>query len=144
MRIRTAIRQRGARTIRWERWHAHSRVKVMWRSKGRCEACEESQGPFEWSHLVGRGNNISEPWCSTPELTAALCIPCHNSIDRNVAPQRLAHLRTDALERLCQTYGLDYVDSLLDPLDAIRAVVRTLDAAGFRWDATRLSIERAA
>lgn len=135
MRLRTPIRQQGVRTARWARWHERSRTIVMWRAKGRCERCEESQGPFEWAHVASRGNVISEPWCSTPELTACLCLSCHRAIDRNTAPQALAHLRTDAVERLCLTYSIEIPDrKVWGPLDAIREAVRRLDEAGWKWD----------
>ncbi len=102
--------------------------------------------PLEWAHLVGRGNIISEPWCSTPELTTGLCsgkwgdLGCHEKIDRALAPELLRELRWRACQRLWEAHGGDYLEGARfvitypDPLDAIREVVRHLEGMGWEWD----------
>lgn len=107
---------------------------------------------MELAHLVGRNNKgIGEPWASSVELTAALCshgfgvLGCHESIDRALNPKLLKDLRTDALIRLCSTYGLglaEIVAERSDPLDAIREACRRLDDAGWAYDVDRNQIVR--
>jgi hypothetical protein len=151
-RLRSPIKQRGAHAEKWGRWQDRNRRLVAGRANWQCEGCGSRMRPLEWAHLATRGNVISEPWCSTPELTAALCssgygeIGCHQKIDRNIAKQLLKDLRTDALIRLCETYGLgisEIVGEREDPLDAIREAVRRLDAAGWEYAADRNQVVKA-
>lgn len=79
---------------------------------------------MDWAHLFGRRQIISEPWCSSPELTAALCRPCHQSIDRGLAPYLQKGLRLRAIHSLCEATGATPpVWCMDDPLGAMRVVV---------------------
>jgi hypothetical protein len=139
MRLRSPIRKRGVHAKRWSRWQEHNRTLVMVRSGWKCEACGTNMRPLEWAHLASRGNVISEPWCSLSELTAALCsskfaVGCHEQIDRGLNTDLLDSLRSQAVVRLMGTYpelGYLRVD---EPLDAIRAAIRQLEANGWTWD----------
>src|SRR5665213_2594818 len=104
MRLRSPIRQAGARAARWARWHRQSRLAVMARTQFACEGCGTTMRPLEWAHLVGRNNKgIGEPWCSLPELTTGLCssgygvVGCHAKIDRALDLDLLERLRNKAL-----------------------------------------------
>lgn len=151
MRLRSPIRKRGAHVEKWGRWQDHNRNAVARRAQFACEACGQRMRPLEWAHLAGRGNIISEPWASTPELTAALCshgfgvLGCHEMIDRNLNPNLLKDLRTDAVIRLCQTYELGLaaiVGDYEEPLDAIREAVRRLETE-WEYDPDRNAIVKA-
>ena len=141
------LKQRGAATIRWERWKESQRQIVQRRAHSHCEGCGDNMKPLELAHLVGRNNKgIGEPWASSAELTAALCsgkwdeLGCHEKIDRALDPARLKVLRVDALLRLCQSYDLgvsEVIGSNQNPLDAIREAVRRLEADGWGYDADR-------
>jgi hypothetical protein len=120
----------------------------MLRAGFRCEACGDNMKPLEWAHLAGRGNIISEPWCSTPELTAGLCsgkwgeLGCHERVDRALSPDLLNHLRSTALHRLALRYeGFAELDGT--PLDSIRRLVNWLELDGWEWDAERQEIVKA-
>jgi hypothetical protein len=103
------------------------------RGELRCEGCNEPVR-LDWAHLFGRGNVIAEPWCSLPELTAALCRSCHRSIDTAAAPGLRSYLRTAALALLATRFAplLDVLaatqETPLDALDQARAAERILEA----------------
>lgn len=148
-RLRSPLKQRGAHTIRWAKWHERSRIEVMKRCQFHCEGCDNNMRPLEWAHLVGRGNTISEPWCSTSALTVGLCsskyeMGCHERLDRNLDKELQDRLRWQGLERLCEDYGIAYLVGAeiaaihVEPLDAIRAAIRILEMAGSEWDGKQI------
>ena len=109
----------------------------MRRSGGRCEGCGRRDVPLDPAHVFGRGNKgIGEPWCSCPELMAALCRECHNDIDQGTQPDQVElreHIRWTAFWRLIARLNLAGVATRFDNLDrtaleAIRALVRYCDA----------------
>jgi hypothetical protein len=144
-RLRSPMRKQGIHVERWHRWHEKSRTAVALRAGFKCESCMSNLRPLDWAHLAGRGNIISEPWCSLPELTAALCSGkyapgCHERVDRNLAPELLRDLRQMALIRLMQSYPcLSYLN-FGEPLDGIREAIRHLDDLGYRFDEERCLI----
>lgn len=132
------LRQRGAVAARREPWLEKTRKALRIRSGGRCEACGRRDVPLDPAHVFGRGSKqIGEPWCSSPELMAALCRDCHNDIDRGTFGDQVMkreRLRWVAFWRLYDL-GLT-VQSFTqpndpgDPLDATRALVRFCDEHG--------------
>ncbi len=145
MRLRSHMHPRGAKTERWARWHEKCRDTVALRAGFKCEACGSNLRPLEWAHLAGRGNIISEPWASLPELTTALCsgkyiLGCHEKIDRALAPELLTQLRQLAIVRLMREYQELRALNWDDPLDGIREAIRQLDAAGYRFDEQKCAI----
>lgn len=147
MRLRSPIKQRGPATIRWEHWKALNRQIVQRRAGFKCEGCGGNLKPLELAHLVGRNNKgIGEPWASSAALTAALCsgkwgeLGCHEKIDRALDLNLQANLRWQAVVRLSEQFTgggdlfLKFAGEIIDPLDAIRETVRTLEEEGWVWD----------
>lgn len=132
---RTPITAYGKRRRQKQRWHTFCRDSVIararWERAGLCEGCGERPGT-EWAHLFGRGNVISEPWCSLSELTAWLCRPCHDAVDRRHEQPLSDRLRWAALGRLELRWpalrpvlsGREPLDG--DPFDVVRAAERML------------------
>jgi hypothetical protein len=79
--------------------------RATMRGESRCEGCGEP-ARLDFAHLFRRGNIIAEPWCSLPEMTAALCRTCHRGIDEAREPALLAELRLAALRRLVARFPL--------------------------------------
>lgn len=73
------------------------------RGELRCEGCGEP-ARLDFAHLFRRGNIIAEPWCSLPEMAAALCRTCHRRIDEARDPRLLVALRFRALQRLRERF----------------------------------------
>ena len=118
---------------RWADHQKHQRALVglrVARVGGRCEACGQAPAT-EWAHLAGRRHLIAEPWCSSAELTAALCRECHRALDGNRTPAVLATLRWDAIERLMARLP-GPIEPVLghprDPMGVIRQIVDALVA----------------
>jgi len=142
------LRARGAKTERWERWHARSRRVVfgrVLRNRGRCEAPGCQAQATEWCHLVGRGNLVAEPFTSLPELTAGLCRDHHNAIDRHLDDDLRRALTRRGYEWLVEWYEVrtPAEDAGDDPLDLVREYVRRMELE-WKWDADRLELARAA
>jgi hypothetical protein len=139
-RLRTPIRRQGAHVAKWSRWHDRSKLAVMRREGFSCAGCRSNMHPLEWAHLAGRGNIISEPFASLPELTAGLCVSsygrvgCHDSIDRGLNPDLLNQLRQRAIVLLMVRFKELPMLRYDDPLDGIRDAVRQLENAGWMWD----------
>ncbi len=133
MKLQRPLPQRGSVKARWAAHHAASRRAVMTRSRGKCEGCGEGERPLEWAHLAGRRHIVSEPWASSPELTAALCGECHHKIDRGLDAPLGARLRWEAAERLAgKARSFNVLQMRMDgwaALDVIRRLVDELEAA---------------
>lgn len=148
-RLRMPIKPRGPHAIRWARWQEKCRREVQRRANFKCEACGSNLRPLEWCHLAGRGNVISEPWCSTPELTVGLCstaygeLGCHQKIDRHLDDALLCELRQTGLVRLMSRFPELHFLNYGDPLSGIRHAVVLLEAAGWVFDAERVEIVHA-
>jgi hypothetical protein len=122
------LNQRGPVKERQRQHHELSRKLVFLRCKGWCEAPGCHAQATDWAHLAGRRHIVSEPYASSPELTAGLCRDHHNAIDRGLDPVLLDTLRWFAVQRLALRYRLAIATPPADPLDVIRQMVATVSA----------------
>lgn len=128
----------GPGKARWKEHHARSRRIVMLRSRGMCENpdCKKVTRRLEWAHLLSRGHLIEEPYCSSPELTLALCcydpmtnsVGCHERIDRGLDPKLRHKLQVIAATRFYEKNGTRKVALIAsEPTGAVRRLVRKLE-----------------
>jgi hypothetical protein len=123
-----AINKHGDVKDRWRRHQHQSRITVMLRCRGKCEAGECDQEAREWAHIFGRRAIIAEPWASSPDATFGLCRHHHQQLDRNLAPDLLDRMRWIAVARLCASHSVPIPSTAeYDALGAIRAVVDVLE-----------------
>ena len=126
--------RRGKGAIASARHRAEVWPQILRRAGYVCEACGQST-VIEWSHLLGRGSTglrLGDAWANLPECGAALCRPCHRSIDLALDLELRTALRWTAYWRLAHRFGIFADPELADtsPEDAIRALVRHLEDKG--------------
>ncbi len=136
MRLRMPLPKEGKKAD-WKQHHEQSRRTVMLRCRARCEGCNKTTRYLEWAHIFGRRQIIGEPWCSSPELTAALCVydpitqavGCHKQIDLRLNPALRRRLEETAARRFYAAHKTRY-PTTLDPDGAVRRLVKKLEKLG--------------
>lgn len=143
----TPLRQVGRRTRDNRAAHLRDWQGILARQGYRCAGCGARDVALQDAHLCGRPGSGAclGPFANAAELRAGLCcadpraglLGCHEKIDRGLDPDLLGRLRWEAVGRLQQrlaaaTARVVRVDvgGSLDPLDAIRELVRQLEATG--------------
>ena len=121
------LNQRGAVKGRQEAHHRASKLAVMQRCRSVCEGCGEGR-VLDWAHAFGRRHIVSEPWCSSPELTLGLCRQCHRDVDEGIDPNKQQRLRWICVTRFAAKHGLPIPSTAdHDELGAIRALVDAVE-----------------
>lgn len=136
MRISQPLKQRGKRTLEWEKWRQRTRAIVTGRCRGKCEASWTSDLPLDIHHLFNRQD---EPWSSYPACVIAVTRNIHNDLERELLPSLHDHLRWAALRNLAAEFGeLEWFEMTLPlnstPLSAWRQLVQQLNDK-FEYDA---------
>ena len=127
------MRERGASTLRWQRWRNDQRVAVWSRCRGVCEARGCTAKAREWAHCFGRRNIIGEPLASHKTMTCGLCVEHHHEMDRDPHSAVAVDQRTAAIERAAAHFGVALMIPAGDLMGAARAIEDALKESG-EWD----------
>lgn len=145
----TPPRRKGRRGLLMDRIRANVWPLVLHRDPPRtCEGCGARNVVLEWAHVFGRpgsGFCLGEI-ANSAELTTKLCRPCHNALDRHTDAVLTNKLWVTAIVRLMEaTIGLDYAQGTPDAQGGgVRAWVRLVEEAGWRFDADTCRLVQAA
>lgn len=126
------MRERGASTLRWQRWRNQQRADVWLRCLGICEATDCTAKAVEWAHCFGRRHIIAEPLASHKTMTCGLCVDHHREMDRDPNSIVAMDMRTAAIVRAAEFFNLE---PLLagDIIGSARAIEDDLKAS-IEWD----------
>lgn len=126
------MRERGASTLRWQRWRDDQRKAVWARCRGVCEASGCTMAAREWAHCFGRRHIIAEPLASHKTMTCGLCVVHHHEMDRDPASDVAAELKWAAIARAVTHFDVEPAPGS-DPKGVATAIEDTLRASG-EWD----------
>ena len=133
------MRERGASTVRWQRWRNDQRIAVWARCRGVCESTGCTMAAREWAHCFGRRHIIAEPLASHKTMTCGLCVDHHHEMDRDPNSIVALEQRMEAISRATAFFKLR--DTYLaggegNPVGAARAIEDALKASA-EWDRLR-------
>lgn len=126
----------GKRGLELQAIRAKVWPKILKNAGYRCELCTKpaTEVTLTYQHVFGRNGTGAGlgAWAHVEELGQALCLSCHQKIDRGLAPISQKALRWKAAFAFAITYNLvtDYSqmrDAEFDPLETIRSLVRILE-----------------
>lgn len=129
---RRPINSAGKGSLRIQDQRRNAYAAVARRAKGQCElpGCGRRQDPLDPHHTFGRhSTDVPAALLESAELISGICRPCHERIHGQDDAELAAEARCQALERLAERYDIDVI-ATTDPLDDLRAMVRTLEARG--------------
>lgn len=127
---------------------ARTRYRVLPILKARtgsiCEGCGWERARLDVQHVFGRPGSGAclGAAANRPELLQLLCRPCHNACDRATDLPLRDRLRWVAVDRLCASLGVSRPADSVTPVEAVRTLVRELDALGITPDPSRELEER--
>lgn len=146
MRISSGLRQRGAQTIRWEKWRARTKSILATRARGKCEinGVVGHEG-LDGHHLMGRGD---EPWSSHPAAMLVVSRQAHNDLENELLPALHEELRWGAVGAIAEEFGeIDWYRLTVShddrPLDVWRRLVDRLNGLGWVYSYDLNQIVRA-
>jgi hypothetical protein len=102
LRRTSLIKPIGARGKRLAPERERAKREVRRRSRGICEVLGCERTDIAWAHIFGRGNIVSEPMASSPELTMDLCSIHHDAIDRGFDLDLREQLRWIAVAKVAE------------------------------------------
>src|ERR1035437_7007451 len=100
------IKLMGSRGKRLDPMRERCKREVRRRSGGVCEVPECERTDVAWAHIFGRGNVVSEPLASSPQLTMDLCSIHHDAIDRGFDLDLREQLRWLCVEQVAEVDGV--------------------------------------